>query len=81
MAIYRILQRSAFGPEQIEHMTTAYEHALILLQLTDREDPFTEFVARKVIEIAQRGVSDPAAISSLAIQELNAAGTQGETAS
>jgi hypothetical protein len=81
MAIYRILQRSGFGPEQIERMSAAYEQALILLQLSDREDPFTEIVARRIIEIAQRGVADPTAICSLAIQELKAAGTQREEAS
>jgi hypothetical protein len=27
MAIYRLLQNSAFGPEEIDRMTTAYEEA------------------------------------------------------
>jgi hypothetical protein len=42
MAIYRMLQGAAFGPEGIEAMTTAYEDALQELKLTDRCDPLTE---------------------------------------
>jgi hypothetical protein len=49
---------------------TAYEQALRGLCLVDRNDPLAEMVAKKVIEIAQRGVRDPTDIASLSIVEL-----------
>ena len=67
MAIYRLLQKSAFGPEEIERMTTAYEDALRVLGLTDRSDPMTEILAKKIIEIAQTGERDPARIRAKAV--------------
>lgn len=67
MAIYRLLQKSAFGPEEIERMTTAYEDALQVLGLTDRADPLTEILAKKIIEIAQTGERDPAKIRAKAV--------------
>ena len=71
MAIYRLLQRSAFGPVEIGFMTTAYEDALRVLGLSNRtSDPITEVVAKKVIEIAQTGERDPLQIRVRAIAEL-----------
>ena len=47
MAIYRLLKFSAFQSEEITCMTAAYEDALRVLQLSDRQDPITEIVAKK----------------------------------
>jgi hypothetical protein len=56
MAIYRLLQNSAFGPDDIKCMSDAYERALILLGLDNRRDDLlTETVAQYIIEIAQTG--------------------------
>jgi hypothetical protein len=70
MAIYRILQNSPFGPEDIRRLTDAYEHTLRILSVKDRKDPVAEFIAKKIIEIGQTGLRDPAQISARAIQEL-----------
>ena len=70
MAIYRLLQKSAFGPDEIERMTTAYEDALRVLGLTDRADPMTEILAQKIIEIAQTGERDPARIRAKAVADI-----------
>ncbi len=70
MAIYRILQNSPFGPDDIERLAAAYEETLKALGLKDRSDPITELVARKIVEISQTGVRDPIQISQLAIKEL-----------
>jgi hypothetical protein len=51
-------------------LTTAYEQALRTIGLVDRNDPIAEMVAKKIIEIGQTGVHDPADISALAIKEL-----------
>jgi hypothetical protein len=40
-------------------MVPAFEDTLRELRLTNRADPASEVVARKVIELAQRGERDP----------------------
>jgi hypothetical protein len=62
VAIYRLLQHQAFDPDDIRVMTTAYKDALRVLRLKNRDDPVTETVAQKIIEIAQTGVRDPTAV-------------------
>jgi hypothetical protein len=70
LAIYRLLQNSPFGPDEIARMTSAYEDALLVLGLVDRDDPLTEIVARKIIEIAQTGERDPVRIRTLALVDI-----------
>jgi hypothetical protein len=70
MAIYRLLQNSPFGPVEIAVLTNAYERTLQKLSLVDRNDPLTEIIAQKVIELGQRGVRDAGQLSELAIKEL-----------
>ena len=70
MAIYRLLQQSAFGPEDIDRMTTAYDECLRVLKLLDRADPITELLAKYVIEIAQTGERDPFNICSQTLERL-----------
>jgi hypothetical protein len=71
MAIYRLLQNSAFDPEAIKVMTDAYEEACRTLMLSERRtDPLTEMVARKIIEVAQTGERDPNALCKRALKEL-----------
>ena len=38
--------------------------------MKDRNDPLTEFIAKKIIEIGQTGLKDPTQISARAIDEL-----------
>jgi hypothetical protein len=70
VAIYRLLEKSAFGPEDTKRMGEAYEMALVQLGLKDRKDPFTETVARHIIEIAQTGEKDPKRICALMRERL-----------
>ena len=70
MAIYRMIRESVFEPEAIERMTEAYEHTLRVLGLTDRNDPITELVARKIIEIAEFGEADPDRLCQRALEAL-----------
>jgi hypothetical protein len=70
MAIYRLLQKTAFGPEEIERLVTAYEQTLRALGLKDRNDPITQLVAEKIIAVGRFGIEDPAEISKLALKEL-----------
>jgi hypothetical protein len=70
MAIRRLLQEAVFPPEDIARMTAAYEAALQLLRLNDRNDPVTEIVARKIVEVTRKGERDAPRICSRAIREL-----------
>jgi hypothetical protein len=58
------------GPEEIAVLTDAYERTLRELQLVDRNDPITDMIAKKVIELGQRGVREAQQLSALAIKEL-----------
>jgi hypothetical protein len=71
VAIYRLLQKSAFSPEDIKRMANAYERAFAQLGLQDRNDPLTEAVAKLIIEIAQTGEKDSTTICELALRRLN----------
>jgi hypothetical protein len=70
MPIYRLLQNLPMGPEEIARLTTAYEETLRTIGLVDRNDPITELIARKIIEIGQSGVRDPMLLSELTIKEM-----------
>jgi hypothetical protein len=70
MAIYRLLQRSAFGPEDTKRMGEAYELALIELRLKDRNDPLTETIAKYIVEAAQTGEKEPNNICAVALSRL-----------
>ncbi len=70
MTIHRFLENTPLEPEDVERLVSAYEKALRALSLKGRDDPLTELVAKKVIEIGQTGVRDPLQISQLAIKQL-----------
>jgi len=70
MPIYRLLQNSPLGPEEIAVLTKAYEATLRELGLVDRNDPIAEIIARKIIELGQRGVREAEQLVDLTIKEL-----------
>lgn len=70
MAVYRLMQNSPLGPDEISRLVSAYKETLKALGLKDRSDPITQMVARKIIEIGQTGVRDPLQLSTLAVREL-----------
>jgi hypothetical protein len=70
VAIYRLLQNVPLGPEEIRRLTDAYERTLSALSIKDRDDPLTEFIAKKIFELGQTGLQDPKQISARAIEEL-----------
>ena len=59
MPIRPLLENPAFGPDEIRVLTTAFEDTLRTLRLTNRGDPVTEIIARKIIELAQRASAIP----------------------
>ncbi|WP_198164101.1 hypothetical protein [Bradyrhizobium jicamae] len=68
MPIYRLLQNVPLGPDEIKRLTDAYEHTLSVLSVKDRDDLLAELIAKKIIEIGQTGLKDPAQISARAIE-------------
>ena len=54
-------------PEEIERLNEAFNHALNLLGVVDRNDPFCNLVARKVIEVGATGISEPREIAENAV--------------
>jgi hypothetical protein len=70
MAIYRIFRERVFEPEAVICMAKAYEGAIMALQLSDRHDPLTEIVAKKIVEIAEAGERDPSRLRDRALEEL-----------
>jgi len=72
VTIYRLLENSVFGPEEVSRMAAAYDRTLEALNLADRNDPVTELIAKKIIDIVGTGETDPVRISALAIKALGA---------
>ncbi len=70
MPINRLLAESKLGPEEIARLNAAYTHALNRIGLVDRNDPLTEILARKVIEVGATE-SDPAKISERVLKYFN----------
>lgn len=70
MAIYRLLQQSAFTPEDIAPVGAAYEDCLRILKLTDRSDPLTDIIAKAIFAIAQTGVRDPIQLRNLTLEKI-----------
>ena len=69
MTINRLLSRTLAGPEEIRLLNEAYGLALRAMHLVDRNDPLTEMVAKKIIEISKAGINDPAQVCQLAIKD------------
>jgi hypothetical protein len=70
LAIYRLLENSSHGPEEIKRMTDAFEEALRILRLSDRLGPVSELVAARIVAIAKTGVRDPMVIAAQAVKTL-----------
>ena len=66
MPIDRLLKDKR-TPEEIELLNKAFNHALNLLGVVDRNDPLCDMVARKVIEVRTTGISEPRQIAEMAV--------------
>ena len=70
MAIYRQLSEASFRPDAVKCMTEAYERVLTTLRLKDRDDPITELIAAKIIQVFRRGENDCDRLCERTIKEL-----------
>ena len=66
MPINRLLKDKR-TPEEIELLNEAFNHALILLGVVERNDPLCDMVARKVIEVGTTGINEPREIAEMVV--------------
>jgi hypothetical protein len=57
-------------PREVQLLNTAFEQALNLLGVVDRDDPLCDLVARKVIEVGTTGISEPREIAEVAVARI-----------
>jgi hypothetical protein len=69
MPINRLLKDKR-TPKEIELFNNAFNHALNLLGLADRNDPLCDMVAREVIEVSATGLSEPREIAEMAVARI-----------
>jgi len=71
MPITPFLAGQAFDPELVHAMSTALDKVRKSLHLAAGSDPASEIVAKKIIELAQRGVHDPDVLAQRVLADLN----------
>ena len=71
MPINRLLKDKR-TPEEIELLNKAFNHALNLLGVVDRNDPLCDMVARKVLEVGTTGINEPREIAEMAVARIGA---------
>jgi hypothetical protein len=59
VAIQRLIREASFGPDDIRRLTAE-----------DRQDPVTELIAGKIIQVYRLGEQDPPRICARALKEL-----------
>ena len=70
MTMHRLIQNLAFNQDDIERLVAAYEEALRVLHISDRDDPINKIIAQRIIEAARAGVRDPIALCKMAVKDL-----------
>jgi hypothetical protein len=70
MPIHRLIQNLSFNQDDIERLAEAYEEALRVLHISDRDDPINQVIAQRIIEGARAGVRDPSDLCKMAIKDL-----------
>jgi hypothetical protein len=69
LPIFKIFkEQGSFDPEEVAALCNVLDDVMQALGLVELEDPITETVAKKIVEIAKAGVSDPARLKALTLQ-------------
>lgn len=68
MSITPFLAGQAFDPEAVRMMSKAFDD--VCRSLSPRSGSMSEAIAKKIIELAQRGIRDPLVLSERAKREL-----------
>jgi hypothetical protein len=69
MPIRKYIAGAAFDPKTIEAMVTAFERLKAILNLNCPDDPLIEGVAKKIISLASRGITDPKEIERIVMAD------------
>lgn len=69
MPINRLLKDKR-TPEEIDCLNEAFNHALNLLGVLDRNDPLCDMVARKIIEVGATDTTEPREIAEIAVMRI-----------
>jgi hypothetical protein len=72
--IYKLVQPGVFPPELVAMMGEVFEDILKTLNLADRNNPVTELVAHKVIELVQSGERDRVLLKKLTLEAIQGQG-------
>jgi hypothetical protein len=67
LPIFRLLERGAYEPGDIEILTEAFEEALRLAGVEDRTTVAAEMIAQRVIAQFEKGETDPKRIAERAV--------------
>jgi hypothetical protein len=67
MPIRRLLEGSTLRTDEIEILARAFDQALRMSSLVDRNDRLTETIARKIIEVGVSTTRDPTEIAKAVI--------------
>ena len=71
MPIDRLLRQTKLTAEEQAVLRRAFDRTLRKLCLVDRNDPFCEIIARKIIEIGPSGATNSAAISEIIVRQFS----------
>ena len=74
MQVYRLLQKSGYGEEEVRALSDAFESVCLELRLAQKDDVLRDFVAGKILEVAARGERDPVRIVVIVLEELQGRG-------
>ena len=69
MSVTPFLRYQPFEPRRLETMEQAFRQACATLGLADRADPLAEAVAKRIVELAQKGVRTKTALYFMAIMD------------
>jgi hypothetical protein len=68
MPIRQLLDQAVFNPEEIVVLCGVFDETLRVLNLSDRADPATTLVAKKIVELASQGLRDPTRLRAATIE-------------
>jgi hypothetical protein len=71
MTIYRLLKETAFDPEAVKRLATAFEEICRSLGVPANDEPRRERIARTILTIAQAGERDPTRLRERTLAALN----------
>ena len=63
MPIDRLAKDGKINPEDVDRLNQAFARVLKVLGLVDRDDPFCQMIARKIVEVNATGIRDPEEIA------------------